>query len=373
MFIPSINEMIRPTKLFVPQSGKRMPNGWHSPDEARLGKDCGSLIDNCLNAKLLRWWLVNEKGANVANWDLACEALYDGNKPALVLSEAKAYVKEFTRGASGNDAKNEDNRSRIKAAIEEACEGLSALVPGVNISSDNWYQFSNRVAFAWKLASLRIPTALIYLGFLGDDGISADPLQDHDHWRETVLKHTSAIFPSSAWERRLDVNGTPLWFLIRSLPSTRQSRPSASRWRRILILALGWHLSLRGVDNDFANWWHAYFRCLSCELGLPADWYENARTPRMICALAPDTRAGGFFSRFLEYTPRPGEMIIMRQHSPIKTAEANLREQLLDYGEALLVEFWPDIQGRVADEDRLVACLAAVGLPAQQPDPLDYM
>jgi hypothetical protein len=33
-FIPTINEMIRPTELFVPQSGKRMPRGWDNTDEA---------------------------------------------------------------------------------------------------------------------------------------------------------------------------------------------------------------------------------------------------------------------------------------------------------------------------------------------------
>jgi hypothetical protein len=35
-FIPSINEVLRPTGLFVRQSGRRMPKGWDSPDELRL-------------------------------------------------------------------------------------------------------------------------------------------------------------------------------------------------------------------------------------------------------------------------------------------------------------------------------------------------
>jgi hypothetical protein len=37
MFIPAINEMLHPTELFVPRRGKRMPRGWNSTDEARLG------------------------------------------------------------------------------------------------------------------------------------------------------------------------------------------------------------------------------------------------------------------------------------------------------------------------------------------------
>src|SRR5450830_1790281 len=182
-FTPRINEMLRPTELFVPQSGKRMPSGWDNTDEARLGKECGALIDDSLNMTLANWWLINVAGANVPNWDLACEALYHGNRPALVLAEAKAYVREFTDGAGGHGSNNADNQKQIAKAIQEASDALSRHAPGVKISSNSWYQFSNRVAFAWKLASHGIPTALIYLGFLGDVGISTDPLRDDNYWR----------------------------------------------------------------------------------------------------------------------------------------------------------------------------------------------
>jgi hypothetical protein len=57
MFIPSINHMLQPTELFVPRSGKRLPKGWDNTDEARLGKECGPLIDDGLNIKILNWWL----------------------------------------------------------------------------------------------------------------------------------------------------------------------------------------------------------------------------------------------------------------------------------------------------------------------------
>jgi hypothetical protein len=174
-FIPGINEMIRSTELFVPRSGKRMPGGWDNTDEARLGKECGALIEDSLNATLVNWWLVNVAGANVPNWDLACQAPYHGNKPALVLVEAKAYLREFTSEAKGQSGENIDNRTQISRAIGQARETLSQHDPGVRISSDSWDQFSNRIAFAWKLASHGIPTALIYLGFLGDKGIDTDP------------------------------------------------------------------------------------------------------------------------------------------------------------------------------------------------------
>lgn len=223
-FTSSVNEMIRPTGFFVPESGNRMPKGWDSTDEARFGKACGALINDVLNETLQKWWLVNVRGANVPNWDLACEALYHGDKPALVILEAKAYVREFTSGASGQRGKNVKNREQIKKAIQQACNDLSRHAAGVKISSDSWYQFSNRIAFAWKLASQGIPTALIYLGFVGDKGIGgADLLRDHNHWRETVINSTRDIFPASLWELPLDINGTSLLFLVRSLPCGRQS------------------------------------------------------------------------------------------------------------------------------------------------------
>jgi hypothetical protein len=99
---------------------------------------------------------------------------------------------------------------------------------GVRISSTAWYQFSNRVAFAWKVASQGVPTVLIYLGLTGDRGISSDPLRDNDHWRETVLNSTREFFFPSLWERPIHCNGTPLWLLIRSRPCIRQS-PSQAR------------------------------------------------------------------------------------------------------------------------------------------------
>src|SRR5687768_17514962 len=96
-----------------------------------------------------------------------CRA-HSGSNPALVLIEAKAHVQEFTNGAAGQPANiNSENRERIGRAISEARDALSRHANEIGISRDSWYQFSNRVAFAWKLASEGTPTALIYLGFTG--------------------------------------------------------------------------------------------------------------------------------------------------------------------------------------------------------------
>jgi hypothetical protein len=180
-FITSINRMLRPTGFLVPQSGNRMPRGWHDPREARLGKDCEALIHDDINTILINWWLTKVTAANVPNWDLACEARASGSRIGLVLVEAKAHEAEFLEGRLPKNEGKSENHERISAAIEEARRDLSRHAQGVNISSAHWYQFSNRVAFAWKLASEGIPTVLIYLGFTGDGGMKyrSTPFRDH--------------------------------------------------------------------------------------------------------------------------------------------------------------------------------------------------
>jgi hypothetical protein len=140
---------------------------------------------------------------------------------------------------------------------------------------------------------------------------------------------------------------------------------------RDLIVALGWHSHLAGVDNELAKYWHLRFVFLSRALGLPSDWSEDrAKTSRMLRPLAEQVIHDGFFARFLEWTPLRGELEIYRAHqSQIKTAEACVRERILDYAEDLLLKFWPVLQGKSVALDELVA----MGLPTDQPDPMDHL
>src|SRR3974390_960405 len=79
----------------------------------------------------------------------------------------------------------------------EANFALRRNIPGVFLSRDVSYQFSNRVAFAWKLASLGIPTILIYLGFIGDEPIAgeSDYFQTPGDWQSAFARHTAKHFP----------------------------------------------------------------------------------------------------------------------------------------------------------------------------------
>ncbi len=96
-------------------------------------------------------------------------------RPGLILVEVKANVPEL--GVAGkliapDASKNSlENHERIGRAIAEARAGPSAHLPGIAISATSHYQPSNRLAFAWKLATLGIPTVLIHLGLTGDEGL----------------------------------------------------------------------------------------------------------------------------------------------------------------------------------------------------------
>ncbi len=147
----------------------------------------------------------------------------------------------------------------------------------------------------------------------------------------------------------------------------RPATPKSGLTSRHLVEAFGWSSRLGQVDNDLAHYWHARFEALNRAFGLPANWHkDHQRTPRMLESLAQQTLGTGFFGTFLEYTSLPGETEIIKKHSPlIKTAEAALRDRLLDHATALLETFWPQVRAKSVSE----SVLEPLG-PA--PDPDDY-
>ena len=72
-------------------------------------------------------------------------------------------------------------------------KGYGSLKRGLRSAAARNYQLANRLAFTWKLASLGLPTVLIYLGFYGDRGIgdAGAPFESDDDWKDT-FKRTSA-------------------------------------------------------------------------------------------------------------------------------------------------------------------------------------
>lgn len=208
-----------------------MPKGPAAPQEARLE----SFGPKCLQgypawANLRSWWLTHERGANTPNWDIAVGCVIE-QRPGLVLVEAKAHWGELGRQGKGRphprSSRSKENHDRIGAAIEEARTGWHQHIPGVYISRDSHYQLANRLAFTWKLATLGIPTMLVYLGFTKDEGISdaGAPFKDTADWQRAFAQYTQGLVPHRLLEQRLPFWEAPAWVLVRSRPALERSSP----------------------------------------------------------------------------------------------------------------------------------------------------
>jgi hypothetical protein len=207
--ISFLNSLVQPFAC-VREDDMFMPGGFGRPEEARLGETPGFLSDE-QRPIVTNWWLEKPERANTPNWDLVSTCAVNGRK-GLLLVEAKAHAGEL----KPNDccgARDEDNRSKIKAAIADANQNLGE---GWRLSIDSHYQVSNRLAWAWKLASLGVPTVLVYLGFLNADEMS-QPFASYGDWERCLLAYADGVVPRNVWNSaRISVNGTPVIPLVRS-------------------------------------------------------------------------------------------------------------------------------------------------------------
>ena len=98
-------------------------------------------------------------------------------------------------------------------------------MPGWHLSADRHYQLCNRVAWAWKLSNLGVPVVLVYLGFLNarDMADQGQSFATARTWDECLRRDAQGIVPEAARGTRLDMRGTPLWLLVRSLSDSELS------------------------------------------------------------------------------------------------------------------------------------------------------
>jgi hypothetical protein len=193
-----------------------MPRGFDNPEEARLG-DTSELLCEEVRECVTAWWLaVRHRMANTPNWDIASTATI-GGREGLLLVEAKAHANEISAEGKVRLAySNAENHARIDLCCRDAGTALNKIVPGWSLSAESHYQLCNRFAWAWKLASLRIPVVLVYLGFLHADEMPA-PLESADQWDDLVRSHGRGIVPPGAWNGELLMDGTSLRAMIRSM------------------------------------------------------------------------------------------------------------------------------------------------------------
>jgi len=219
----TLTRLITPVGEVRADRDKWMPRGPRKPVEAKLRDEENDFLDADQRKALTEWWLSIPRGANEPNWDIV-STCHIGNKRGLLIGEAKAHAGELED--CGKAAGNTDNHDQIGMAIEQTNIGLATAsgLDGWNLSRDRCYQLSNRFAWAWKIASLGTPVALVYLGFLNAVDMGESIFRSHDEWKARVLEHSRGLVPEGAWENSIDVNGTPLYATIRSLELTFRSR-----------------------------------------------------------------------------------------------------------------------------------------------------
>lgn len=224
-FAVQMQELVAPAPVHIDTTSKWMPRSREFAKEARLDKFGPSVApDKSVWMHLKAWWLAHFRCANTPNWDLAMWCTVE-ERPGLILVEAKANTLELKvegKPIFENAAQNtRDNHEQIRRAILEGRDGLrrAAGDTAIQIDIEKHYQLSNRLAFAWKLASLGVPTVLVYLGFTGDEGIRdvGPPFADDADWRRCFHEHAAGIIPPALFDdRRLLVGATPLWLQLRS-------------------------------------------------------------------------------------------------------------------------------------------------------------
>jgi hypothetical protein len=94
------------------------------------------------------------------------------------------------------------------------------------------------LAFAWKLASLGVPTVLVYLGFIGDVGISdaGSPFMSVDEWTGEFDAKSAAVFPKALHGVALNCGPASMRLLVRSRHVLGQSPKRVPRKQQQALL-----------------------------------------------------------------------------------------------------------------------------------------
>ena len=190
--------------------------------------------ENCLlpckiRESLAKWWLAVQ--ATTPNWDVASTCRIDGRQ-GLILVEAKAHETELTdRNDCGSG--NLENINQIGKAISEASHSLQAETKSKwELSPKGHYQLSNRFAWSWKLATLKIPVVLVYLGFLNArdmDSPNTTLFRSEQEWQRVLKTYCEGKVDNSCWGKWLSFNSTPLIPVIRTCSQRFDSENSVSR------------------------------------------------------------------------------------------------------------------------------------------------
>lgn len=221
-FLTIINDLLMPTKASVTTYDNWMPKSNHYDKEAELNDFLNYNFSPELANEITNWWLF--KDATTPNWDLISTCTIKG-KRGLVLVEAKAHFDELkndTKKEPSSSLNSEKNHDNIAVAIEKANIGINKDNNNVQLSRDNCYQLSNRIAHAWWLANKGIPVVLMYLGFEDckdmDNGKNKLFKKDED-WQNCFTEHAKIIGADALIDKTVDCGESTFVMICRSLKS----------------------------------------------------------------------------------------------------------------------------------------------------------
>ena len=210
-FARTLTGLAKPDAAVDAGNHRWVPRGMSEPDETKLVETDVFVMSAELEV-FTSWWLKVRRNANVPNWDAVSTCTIEGRR-GLILVEAKAHDEELFVNSKTEPRTENDwtMHQRISAAIQQANDGLNRVIPGWRLSRDTHYQLCNR--FAW------VAIVLDYLGFLNATEMigRGSPSTRAKDWDDRVRNQAGGIVPDQAWGKRLDVDCTPLWPLIRSL------------------------------------------------------------------------------------------------------------------------------------------------------------
>ncbi|OGV61157.1 MAG: hypothetical protein A2498_12845 [Lentisphaerae bacterium RIFOXYC12_FULL_60_16] len=157
--------------------------------------------------------------------------------PGLILVEAKAHASEFDcnpkpvtkRDTPEAQKRTDENHQQIGQAINAAASALTRTHLGIAISRDRCYQLSNRIAMAWKLASMGIPNTLVFLGFVNDNEIAKDYFTDANNWQQAFDTYVAGCFPFVLIDRDIPCGKASFRVISDCLSVKRPSRPLVER------------------------------------------------------------------------------------------------------------------------------------------------
>ena len=235
-FEPILNCLLANTGARIAKPDHRCPRGRGNPAEWSEKE-----LEEYLTATPLPfgvtiawdWWFPYRTGRNQSpNWDLICPMEVEGNSGLLIV-EGKARTGEL----NPNDAKRPPtgtaeslaNDLSIRLRVSETNLALGDLGIGrFRLSTADHYQLANRLTYLNKLATLGLPTILLYLGWLDSpDWPLNQRITDGSHWQRLMTAYMNDLVPSGFVEAPHRPNGVPMRMIVRSLPASEVSVPLA--------------------------------------------------------------------------------------------------------------------------------------------------